>query len=810
MELLAQLKKRYFPGSDPTLSVLQSTPIHVVKDTLKKFLSFFPVNRLDLQPDLYCLVKALYSCIHDDMKRLLPVVRAPSIDGSDLHSAVIITWVNMSTSNKTRPFFDNLLQDELQHLKNADYNITTRKTVAENVYRLKHLLLEIGFNLVYNCDETANLYHCLVDANIPVSYVTPADVRAFLMTFSSPDTNCHIGKLPCRLQQTNLKLFHSLKLLVDYCFKDTEESEFEVEGLPLLITLDSVLQTFDAKRPKFLTTYHELIPSRKDLFMNTLYLKYSNILLNCKVAKVFDISSFADLLPSVLPREYKTKSCTKWKDSFASESWLKNAWHFISESMNVKEDQEETKPAFDAVMDTLRDWALLPGTKFTVSANQLVVPEGDVLLPLSLMHIAVFPNAQTDKVFHALMKAGCIQLALNKICSKDSAFVPLLSSHTANIESPTSILKAVHYMVQTSTFRTEKLVENDFEALLMYFNCNLNHLMSQDDIKILKSLPCYKSISGRYMSIAKFGTCYVLTKSIPSAEVEKWTQSSSSAFLEEKIHLKELYELLGCVPVDDLEVYLKHLLPKIENLSYDAKLEHLIYLKNRLSNVEELSEIKEQLFEKLEGLLIIHDANNRLKQAKHFYDRTVRVFEVMLPEKLFIPKDFFKKLEQLIKPKNQVAFMTSWVEFLRNIGLKHILSQQQLLQFAKEISVRANTENWSKETLQNTVDILLHHIFQERTDLFVGDFLKELSLIPFLCPERAPAEFIRFHPQYQEVNGTLPLIRFSGAQVNPKFKQCDVLQLLWTSCPILPEKATPLSIREQAGSDLGPQEHAKS
>jgi len=269
--------------------------------------------------------------------------------------------------------------------------------------------------LVYNCDETANLYHCLIDADIPVSYVTPADVRAFLMTFSSPDTNCHIGKLPCRLQQTNLKLFHSLKLLVDYCFKDAEENEIEVEGLPLLITLDSVLQTFDAKRPKFLTTYHELIPSRKDLFMNTLYLKYSSILLNCKVAKVFDISSFADLLSSVLPREYKTKNCTKWKDNFASESWLKNAWHFISESVNVKEDQEETQPTFDIVVDTLKDWALLPGMKFTVSANQLVVPEGDVLLPLSLMHIAVFPNAQSDKVFHALMKAGCIQLALNKI-----------------------------------------------------------------------------------------------------------------------------------------------------------------------------------------------------------------------------------------------------------------------------------------------------------------------------------------------------------------------------------------------------------
>ncbi|XP_028903954.1 sacsin isoform X2 [Ornithorhynchus anatinus] len=806
VELLIQLKKRYFPGTDPTVSVLQNTPAHVVKDTLKKFLSFFPVSRLDLQPDLYCLVKALYICIHEDLKRLLPVVRAPNMDGSDLHSAVVITWINMSASNRTRPFFDNLLQDELQHLKNAEYNITTRKTLAENVYRLKHLLLEIGFNLVYNCDETSHLYHCLVDAGIPVSYVTPADVRAFLMTFSSPDSSCHIGKLPCRLQQTNLKLFHSLKLLVDYCFKDAEENEIGIEGLPLLITLDSVLQTFDAKRPKFLTTYHELIPSRKDLFMNTLYLRYSSILLSCKVAKDFDITSFADLLASVLPREYKTKNCTRWKENFASESWLKNAWHFVSESVGAKEEPEEMKPPFDVVLDTLKDWALLPGTKFTVSANQLVVPEGDVLLPLSLMHIAVFPNGQSDKVFHALMKAGCIQLALNKICSKDNVLVPHLSGHTANIDNPLSILKAIHYMVQTSTFRTEKLAESDFEALLMYFNCNLSHLMSQDDMKILKSLPCYKSISGRYMSIARFGACYVLTKNIPAAEVERWTQSSSSAFLEEKVHLKELYGFLGCVPVDDLEVYLRHLLPKVENLSYDAKLEHLIYLKNRLSNIEESSEMKDQLFEKLEGLLIIHDATNRLKPAKHFYDRTVRVFEVMLPEKMFIPSDFFKKLEQLTKPKNQAAFQTSWVAFLRNIGLKHVLSQQQVLQFAKEVSMRANTENWSKETLQTAVDVLLHHIFQERVDLLTGNFLKELSLVPFLCPERAPAEFVRFHPQYQEVNGTLPLIRFHGAQVNPKFKQSDVLQLLWTSCPILPEKATPLSIREQEESSLGPQE----
>ncbi|XP_053564484.1 sacsin isoform X2 [Bombina bombina] len=806
VELLAQLKKRNFPGSDPTISILHNTPIHAVKDILKKFLSFFPVNRLDLQPDWYCLVKAVYVCIYEDSKRLLPVVRAPNVDGSDLQTAVIITWVNMSAVNSGRPFFDNLLQDELHHMKNIEYNISTRKTVAENVYRLKHLLLEIGFNLVYYCEETASLYHCLVDAGIPVTYATPADVRIFLMTFSSPDSNCHIGKLPCRLQQTNLKLFHSLKLLVDYCLKDSEEHELEIEGLPLLITLDSVLQVFDSKHAKFLTTYHELIPSRKDLFMNTLYLRYNNILLSSKVAKVFDINSFAELLSSVLPREYKSKLAVPWKENFASETWLKNAWNFITESVNLKEEQMDMTTTFDTVVDTLKDWALLPGTKFTVSSNNLIVPECDVLLPLSLMHIAIFPNAQSDKVFHTLMKTGCIQLALNKICTKDSILLPLLSGHTANIDKPSSILKAIQHMIQTSSFRTEKLVDADFDALLMYFNCNLNHLMSEEDIGILKSLPCYKSVSGRYVTISKSGTCYVLTKSIPSAEVEKWSHSSTSAFLEEKINLKELYSVLGCVPVDDLEIYSKHLLPKFENLSYSAKLEHLMYLKNRLSNIEETSGIKEQLFAKLEELSIIHDTSGRLRPAKHFYDRTVKVFEVMLSEKLFIPQDFFKKLEQVIKPKNQTTFLTSWIIFLRNIGLKHVILQQQLLQFAKEISMRANTENWTKEVLQNTVDVLLYQIFQERTDLLSGSFLKELSLIPFLCPERAPAELVRFHPQYQEINGTLPLIRFNGAQVNPKFKQTDVIQLLWTSCPILPEKATPLTIKEQEGSSLEPQE----
>ncbi|KAM7413412.1 hypothetical protein PAMA_020685 [Pampus argenteus] len=688
-------------------------------------ITLFPRGGVAACPDWYCLVKAVYNSIHADLKRLLPVVRAPHIDNSDMHSVIYISWVNTSTANKGRAFFDNLLQDELQHLKNTEYNITSRKSVAENVYRLKTLLLDIGFNLVHSCDETANLYFCLEDAGIPVNYVTPEDVRNFLHTFSSPDTSCHVGKLPCRLQQSNYKLIHNLKLLVDYCFKDIEVNEIKIEGLPLLITMDNMLQVFDSKRPKFLTAHHELVTPRKEMFINTLYMRYSNILLKAGAAKIFDISSFCDLLGSVLPREYRTRVPVKWRDTFASESWLKSVWNFISENMAVKEDQMDIKPSFD--------------------------------------------------------------------------------THTANIENPSSVLKALEYMIQTSALKAANLTDKDIEALLLYFNCNLANLTQQDALS-LKLLPCFRSVSGRYISIASYESNYVLAKNIPTTDIDKWSHTASFSFLTDSPQLKELYTFLGCMPIDDLEIYLQHILPKFESLSYDAKVEHIVYLKERLLSMEESCEMKDQLYEKLEGLTFICDYSNRLRPTKFFYDETVKVYEVMLPAKSFIPSDFFRKVEQVSKPKNGTLLLTSWINFLRNIGLKHEVSQQQVLQFAKEVSIKAQTESWTKEKVQTIVDVLLNHIFTERTDLFKGTFLKELSMIPFLCPERAPKELIKLHSQYQEISGTLPLIRFSGSQVNPKFKQTDIIHLLWTSCPILPEKATPSCIKDQEESTLPGQE----
>ncbi|XP_037534063.1 sacsin [Nematolebias whitei] len=804
VELLIQLKRRYFPGPDPTMTILQGAPLHSVKDMLRKYLFFFPVNRLDIQPDWYCLVKAVYNCIHADLKRLLPVVRAVQMDNSDMHSVIYISWVNTSATNKGRAFFDNLLQDELQHLKNTEYNITSRKSVAENVYRLKTLLLDIGFNLIHSCDETANLFLCLQDSGIPVSFVTPNDVRSFLHTFSSPDTSCHVGKLPCRLQQSSFKLVHNLKLLVDYSFKDLEVDEIKIEGLPLSLTMDNTLQVFESKRPKFLTTHHELISSRKEMFMNALYIKYSNILLKTGVAKNFDISNFGDLLGSVLSREYRTKIPVKWKDTFPTESWLKNVWNFISENIAIKQDQGDIKPCFNTVLDILKDWALLPGVKF-MAREKLVIPDHDMLLPLSLMHVVILPQGQNDKVFHTLMKAGCIQLAVNKICAKENPIMSFLAQHTANIENPSSILKAVEYMIQTSAFKTANLIDKDFEALLLYFNCNLPNL-SQEDAQSLKLLPCYKSVCGRYISITNYGANYILAKNIPTADIDKWAQTSSCAFLADNPQLKELYTFLCCVPVSDIEIYLHHLLPKFDSLSYDAKIEHIVYLKESLMSMEEPCKIRDQLYEKLEGLSFIYDYSNRLRPAKFFYDETVNVFKAMLPAKSFIPNDFFKKVEQVTKPKNGTLLLTSWITFLRNIGLKHEVSQQQILQFAKEVSIKALTESWTKEKTQNAVDILLNHVFKERIDLFQGTFLKELSMIPFLCPERASKELIKLHTQYQEMSGTLPLIRFSGSQVNPKFKQTDIIHLLWTSCPILPEKATPSCIKEQKNSTLTVQE----
>ncbi|XP_078720978.1 sacsin isoform X2 [Lampetra fluviatilis] len=811
VELLLQLREHYFKSNASSITVLASISHHNLQDLVQKYLYFFPLSKVAIQPDWHRLLTSVYRAIHVDTKPLLPVVRECKSEsarqGTETHTTYTITWTSTSSPMKDKPFFDNLLQDELQAARNIEYNLTIRKAIAENVFKLKELLLEIGFNLVFMSDESSCVYHCFREGGVPVHFVTPKDVRGFLLTFSTKDTICQIGKLPCQLSQSKINSFQNLKILVDYCLKDAEENDIILEGLPLLVTLDDVLQVFDGRKPRFLSSYHELVPSRKDIFMHTMYSKYQDRLLNSGVAKTFDIDSFAELLPAVLAREYRSRSPVKWKETFASEAWLRRCWQFIASLVSKDADTADGNTVFDKAIATLKEWTLLPAATFTISSVGTLVQKDNILVPLNLIHAVIFPHSHNDRLFSALMKAGSLQLMLPKIASHDNHLTLIFSKYTANIENPSSILNLLSYMLKTSGFQNN-LEEHDHETLLMYFNRNIKKVTNPDDLQVLRMLPCYKTIDGNFVNLHKYRSCYVLTKTIPSAEMDVWTKSTAAIFIQDNPQLQELFTYLGFTQVDDLDVYVKYILPKFDSLTFKAKLRHVIYLKKRIKSLEENKALQEKICSKLEGLAFIPDTDGRLRPAKHFFDKKTKIYDVMLPERSFIPDEFFITLEELESPTNQQVYQLSWHKFLKQIGLKHELSQQQLIFFSRDISNRSQTEQWSFEKLKKTVDTFLDHIFTERDDLFNGSFLRDLSIIAFMYPERAPSDLLKLHPQFQETKGTLPLIRFSHSQVNPKMKGLDSMQLLWSASPLLPEKACPTSIREQkqCNAEKGPKQ----
>uniref|UniRef100_UPI00358E8447 sacsin n=1 Tax=Myxine glutinosa TaxID=7769 RepID=UPI00358E8447 len=797
-ELLFQLQKHCFEMMGPHSATEKNISLLKLQQMIKRYFNFFPLRKMDIYLEWQCIVSAVYRWSHALGTCLIPVVREVAQDRktqSDDGTSYNISWHSSSSPMNLKPYFDNLLQAELQAGKNTNLNLPARKAIAENVFKLKHILMDIGFKLVHSSEETNSLHDCFLEAGVPVDQVTPQDICTFLRTFQSGDSICQLGALPCPLKNSKFKLFQNIKILVDYCLKNAEERKLTIDGLPLLVTMDGVLQVFDGKKPKFLATHSDLFSSRGNLFMESIYTSYQETLHKCGVAKPFTVQSFSELLPISLPKEYNSKTVVPWSHDNVGETWLKRCWQFL---LSASKDSESSKfVPFEGIVNLLKEWALLPAVTFTESKSGLLVPKKEFLAPLGLMKFVIFPQMHNDPLVSVLMKAGCLHLMLPKISSCETQLSALRSRRTATIEDCVSILHMLEYMIKSNTFNPEKLNEKDNNTILGYFAVHLGDLGHENIQATLKMIPCYKTIGGNFVSLHKFRTCHVLTKSVPAAEMESWTKFASAAFLVDNMQFRELYVYLGCIPIGDLEVYLKYILPKFDTLSNEAKLHHVIHLQKHIVESEQMGDWQQKLIARLESLLFILDVDGRLKSPKSFYDKTIKLYNVMLPEKSFIPDSFFESMMKIIKPSDPLQCQHSWVKFLRTIGLKHDIPHQQLLFFARDIANKSQTERWTFETLKRTVDIFLDHLFQERDDLFTVSLLRDLSSIAFIYPKPASRNLVHLHPQFQESKGTLPLIRFSGSQVSPSYANADSMLLLWTSCLILPETACPKSIREQ-------------
>ena len=352
----------------------------------------------------------------------------------------------------------------------------------------------------------------------------------------------------------------------------------------------------------------------------------------------------------------------------------------------------------------------------------------------------------------------------------------LIAPYIGRADNPVSVLLCLNQYREQ--IRRTELSESDCCAVLAYFAENLNTMLDQENIEhtwvsaSLKRLALYVTKEGNRRSFEN-DNCKVLVLpvGIPEDGLEQWAHATGTILLRNEIQLKDLYKFLGFTYTHHIDVYLKHILQNWDSLPDSAILAHLQYMKNCLlpSLGEDFTDAQKRMLEILRLLPVIADTTGR-KRASEYASPHHPVLQMMCNEEEFPPEDFCK---------------CEWKRFLELIGLKHELSGDLYIRFAKEISAEGRFGITKRSALKSRtlIEYLFLHPLGKEQWLY-----QEISHIKFLVPYEIDAQYTVVHKQYTDPGY---FICFHQAISSSYF------QLVWSSLPLLPDWADPCQYYKQ-------------
>ena len=784
-----------------------------IKKQLKHYLSLFPSTKL---ADEYWsnLSKAVFQYISAQKCHLLPVIRTSQMGDPDLSNMSLnasyleqntkdirVDWLPPSTEGKQKAYFDNLREtflseDDPQMSYMSPLRRRTPKINKKSSRKvLKEFLLSSGFNII---KAPLWIYEGFLDSEAKVDCVSPTSVLKFLKTHGAEKSQCYVGDLPADISDTTLKDEKTLITVLKYCGLDTDIPG-DLQGLPLELTDDNVLRTFDSNSPKYLTTYYDLLPECGERFIHRslVHGPFSEILLErVPVFQKFNIEALAKLLEFTLPKErfYDTGNHTKWTpdgDVFPNQQWIAQVWAFIRREANRMVDShpmldEEIPDAVTKLLKPLYKWSLLPaavnrragGSKsYFYSTTKdftdyFLVPIG---MPSTVMDFSQ-AGIMSFAIRESLRKFGVPELAtkmldgtaLSPSKSISSSNAEIAKMIVASLEKPTSVLSALEYLQSTGSIH-DKIKTEECNDILKYFNDSADVWKDNEDcIVMLKGLPFYLTVHGDLISIAG-KTVYVLPTDVPTADMDAWESRSGIIFLRHNAALKDLHNHLECLSLDITEVYCQFIFEHFEYLSPRGRISHLEFLRDsklpRMSDFEKVSLIKG-----LKGLCFLPSENGCLLPANNFYDPHHNVFKV-----------FFQGQTGQFPPRPFSEF--KWLDFLRQIGLIHKISMDMCVDFATQLSEEA--ENERNEETFNKSRALVSHMFK-RKNLVTEGLLTRIKSIAFIPPVKVNTTLQNMHHQYGQTDESkIPYVPFEYTV--PEHNEF----LIWTSVNLLPHWANP-------------------
>ncbi|XP_066543699.1 sacsin [Amia ocellicauda] len=707
-----------------------------------RYLNFFPHVSDSVSQEWQGLIQELYKSIHKRGLSVIPVLHT-SIRKCFKHILKQYT-VSWSTTSNAEP-------TEAPHF------------TPRGSKRFLEILEDIGINLVpYSCC-ILDMFNSFKRAGVEVLALNPKAVRNYLKKKPLNDPRRSGNSLPLPISQTLVKNKLRCKTLVDYCLSDINKTNSSsLSGLPLLLTHDQVLRSFQTDSPKFFSRFVILFQGLEENFAeDSLYLKHFEVLHEAKVLKELNIPVSTSYLKEILQRHLQDCAVDPQTALHIPDknlwSWLKLLWQYIDDQVCSTDTKDSKKnKAFSDAKLLFSDSPIIPVLCPSQNGKHL-------LATVKALSIVVFESI--DQVISILFKLGFVRL-------DTTFFTPeLLYCHIKpELLDETNRCAVLEQLHPPQNVQFDLLSECDFNALLMFFHAGINSTSNRDTyIRKLKSLPLFEPVQGGRQRIDRYRNVLILNTDLLHTFPDLYLIDDNSVFLKYNSINLHLSTAMDITVLNDVEFYVKFILPSLGRLTEDQTLDTVRMLLE-IQKYPDYMQYKDPIISCLRKVRFIRNVNGELQDASYFYDKEVEFYQLMLPQERFIPATFW----------NLIGYKPHKVKrLLKDLGLKHTVSEEELLHFAHQIENEVKG-NVCLGQLQLKSAALLEHLGNKKQEELQAVFLKRLSTIKFVFPKKIQDELCKFHRPFA---GGRDVVAICGSLIkgDPNHEL-----LIWTTVPILP------------------------
>ncbi|XP_069463111.1 sacsin-like [Ambystoma mexicanum] len=707
-----------------------------------KLFNFFP-HISEKIPHLWQkMVRQVYCTIFEKQSPLIPVYRKETVKIHTFTKDIVtVQWSAVCKKTVTEePFF----------------------LLGELNVEVERALQNISMRLVLPIDSLQKIFEEFKKGGLEVSVLCPETVCIFLKAQRLHEEGRY---LPLLVSDTVLQNEACCHCLLNLCFNvDRKKSDNCLDGLPLLVTLDGKLRMFCKTEPKYHTKFASLFLGHEHMFTSQKVVGDVHVqqLEEAGFLKEFTLQESAKYIKDSLGKSFQvpsTEAIVHHELANSRKDWLASVWNFFETKINEGSEKDKSPPLFQELVDIFFDWTIVPVTFENHNATFV----------MSLGYLNAIVHECLDEVAKCLCKLGFakINTSLLPFDLYYNHIKPCLVQ-TNDCSSVLEVLRA-----RASLLHWDKLKDWEIDTVLRFLVNGLPNIQNKRDfVNKLEYLPLFQTMGGRRQCLSIYQKKYILDTKL-SKELEFFQElyqiDTYTIFLCDHYIYKKVAEDLNIQIIDDIQFLIHFVLPLLPSMSERQHLKVLKLLCDiRYHYLTEFEANKCIVFSSLSSVQFIRDVQGTLQQASYFYDHDNSIFQTFNLHARFIPKNFFKLL----------GFDNLYLqEMLYGLGMKHEVSNEDIIAFASEIEQDAKS-GISVKSLKPKIKALFSHMLHLEVGKLPEGFVERVCTIRFLIPVNIESDLQNIYPSYTK---NTSLIALKGSIV----KSSDSDTMVWTSMAVL-------------------------